>query len=74
MIVKFGEGRGDVGESRSEEVLEAGVTLLFLLGLSGVKNRGSVGRGGHDWGRDKAPGRGEAKHGETVLPRFSNMR
>ena len=48
MIVKVGEGSGDVGESRSEEVLDGGVTLLLLLGLSGVKNKGSVGGGGHD--------------------------
>ena len=53
VIVIVGEARGDIGESKSDEVLEAGVTLLFLLGLSGVKNKGCVGGGGHDWGRDK---------------------
>ena len=43
VIVIVGEARGDIGESKSDEVLEAGVTLLFLLGLSGVKNKGCVG-------------------------------
>ena len=35
--VKLGEERGEVGESRSEDVLDAGVIRLLLLGLSGVR-------------------------------------
>ena len=72
---KVGEASGDVGESRSEEVLEAGVMRLLLLGLSGVKNIVSVCGGGQDCGLLEAnTGRGGAKPGETVLPLLSNIR
>ena len=48
--VKLGEERGEVGESIREDVLDAGVILLILLGLSGVRN--VVRGGGHDRGRE----------------------
>ena len=76
VIDRVGDASGDVGESRSEETLEAGVMRLLLLGLSGVKNKVSVCGGGQDWGLQEAPaGRGgEGKLGETVLPLLSNIR
>ena len=43
VIVKLGDERGEVGESKREDVLDAGVIRLLLLGLSGVRN---VERGG----------------------------
>ena len=36
--VKRGDGMGETGEPNSEVVLEAGVILLLLVGLSGVRN------------------------------------
>ena len=73
---ELGDESGEVAKSFSEEVLDAEVFLLLLLGLSGVRNVESNWGGGQDWGRitdSWIEGTGKLI-GETVLPRFSNSR
>ena len=62
----------EAGEQASDDALEAGVTLLFFLGLSGVRN--SVEGGGQDCGLGSNVGGGMGNmklEAETVLPLFS---